>query len=96
MLQQPPFHPKWKEVVLSAPLKGWTRFPAAQDWLDRNATVASDTRQKFDAFMAAQARDNSSEPKTRAADDDAALYQQFLNWKASQPGAQPLAPKRQP
>jgi hypothetical protein len=37
--------------------------------------------------MAAQARDNSSEPKTRAADDDAALYQQFLNWKASQPGA---------
>ena len=26
-LQQPPFHPKWKEVVLSAPLKGWTRFP---------------------------------------------------------------------
>jgi hypothetical protein len=25
--------------------------------------------------------------RTRAADDDAVLYQQFLNWKASQPGA---------
>jgi len=83
-LQQPPFHPKWKEVVLSAPLKGWTRFPAAQDWLDRNATVASDTRQRFEQFMGAQARD-TSKPDTPA-EDDAALYQQFLKWKESQPG----------
>jgi NMT1 family protein len=85
-LQQPPFHPKWKEVVLSAPLKGWTRFPAAQEWLDRNSTVASDTRQRFDAFMAAQARDNGGQD-TRPAEDDAMLYQQFLKWKESQPGA---------
>ena len=25
-LQQPPFHPKWKEVALNAPLPGWVRF----------------------------------------------------------------------
>jgi TRAP-type uncharacterized transport system substrate-binding protein len=85
-LQQPPFHPKWKEVVLSAPLKGWTRFPAAQEWLDRNATVASDTRQRFEQFIAAQARDTGGQD-TRAAEDDATLYQQFLKWKESQPGA---------
>jgi TRAP transporter TAXI family solute receptor len=85
-LQQPPFHPKWKEVVLSAPLKGWTRFPAAQEWLDRNATVASDTRQRFEQFMGAQARDTSGQDK-RPAEDDAALYQQFLKWKESQPAA---------
>ena len=36
-LQQPPFHPKWKEVVLARLLKGWTRFPAAQEWLDPRA-----------------------------------------------------------
>ena len=41
-LQQPPFHPKWKEVVLSAPLKGWTRFPAAQEWLDRQERKPAD------------------------------------------------------
>ena len=87
-LQQPPFHPKWKEVVLSAPLKGWTRFPAAQDWLDRNATVASDTRQRFEQFMGAQARDTGRQD-TPAAEDDAKLYQQFLKWKESQPGARP-------
>ncbi|WKA30361.1 TAXI family TRAP transporter solute-binding subunit [Bradyrhizobium roseum] len=83
-LQQPPFHPKWKEVVLSAPLKGWTRFPAAQEWLDRNATVASDTRQRFEQFMGAQARETGGQDIR--AEDDTALYQQFLKWKESQPG----------
>ena len=32
--QNPPFHPKWKEVSLSAPLPDWQRFPAAKQWLD--------------------------------------------------------------
>jgi len=85
-LQQPPFHPKWKEVVLSAPLKGWTRFPAAQEWLDRSATVAADPRQRFEQFMGAQARDIGKQD-TPAAEDDATLYQQFLKWKEGQPGA---------
>ncbi|MEH2557663.1 hypothetical protein V1286_005192 [Bradyrhizobium algeriense] len=44
------------------------------------------TRQKFDAFMAAQARDTGGQA-TRTAEDDTALYQQFLKWKESQPGA---------
>src|ERR1700682_6193923 len=34
--QTPPFHPKWKEVSLSAPLADWNRFPAAKQWLDQN------------------------------------------------------------
>src|ERR1700737_2078688 len=34
--QNPPFHPKWKEVSLSAPLPDWQRFPAAKQWLDRH------------------------------------------------------------
>ena len=36
--------------------------------------------------MAAQARDTGGQDK-RAAEDDTALYQQFLKWKESQPGA---------
>src|SRR6202162_267896 len=31
--QNPPFHPKWKEVSLSAPLADWQRLPAAQLWV---------------------------------------------------------------
>lgn len=30
-----PRHPGWQQVNLAAPLKGWKRFPAAQEWLDR-------------------------------------------------------------
>jgi uncharacterized protein len=38
--RQPPRHPKWREVILSAKVQGWTRLKAAQDWLDRNARPA--------------------------------------------------------
>jgi TRAP transporter TAXI family solute receptor len=39
--QNPPFHPKWKEVSLSAPLPGWQRAPAAQQWLKSHAIEGS-------------------------------------------------------
>ncbi len=34
-LQKPPRHQKWQEVNLSAKVPGWTRFPAAEDWVKR-------------------------------------------------------------
>jgi TRAP-type uncharacterized transport system substrate-binding protein len=34
-LQVPGFDPKWKTINLGAAVPGLTRFPAAQDWLDR-------------------------------------------------------------
>jgi TRAP transporter TAXI family solute receptor len=39
--QNPPFHPKWKEVSLSAPLPGWQRAPAAQQWLNSHAIATA-------------------------------------------------------
>jgi TRAP transporter TAXI family solute receptor len=37
-----PYHPKWQEVTLSAPVAGWIRFPAAQQWLkDHPEAVAA-------------------------------------------------------
>jgi len=38
--RQPPRHPKWREVALTAKVQGWTRLKAAQDWLDRNVRPA--------------------------------------------------------
>ena len=35
--QKPPRHGKWKEANLAATLRGWRRFPAAEEWLARNA-----------------------------------------------------------
>jgi hypothetical protein len=36
-LHAPGFHPKWKEVNLSATVPGLSRFSVAQAWLDRAA-----------------------------------------------------------
>ena len=35
-LQAPGFDPKWKSINLAATVPGLARFPAAQEWLDRN------------------------------------------------------------
>jgi TRAP-type uncharacterized transport system substrate-binding protein len=48
-LQRPPFHPKWQEVALNAPLAGWTRFPPAQEWINRNKAAAPP--ESFEQFL---------------------------------------------
>jgi TRAP-type uncharacterized transport system substrate-binding protein len=79
--QQPPFHPKWKEVVLSAPLKGWTRFPAAQAWLDQHSNRAlQETRSKFDLFLATRAS-QAGAMSAATPEQNALLFQQFLQWQ---------------
>jgi branched-chain amino acid transport system substrate-binding protein len=67
-LRRPPFHPKWREVALNAPLAGWTRFRPAQEWLDRNAKVASPLE-----HPAGQSLD------AKRPEDREALFRQFLD-----------------
>ena len=50
-LQNPPFHPKWKEVSLSAPLPGWQRLPSAKQWLDQHG-IEPVARNRFEEFPA--------------------------------------------
>jgi branched-chain amino acid transport system substrate-binding protein len=71
-LQRPPFHPKWQELAPQAPVAGWTRFKAAQDWVDHNTPVASA------GPMPAQGANANG-----MSADDQALYREFLEWKAS-------------
>jgi branched-chain amino acid transport system substrate-binding protein len=71
-LQRPPFHPKWQELALMAPVTGWTRFKAAQDWIDRNAPAAA----------AAAAPSTLGAHASSLSPDDQALYREFLEWKA--------------
>lgn len=35
-LKEKPQHAKWQEVNLYAPVAGWTRFPPAQEWLNKH------------------------------------------------------------
>lgn len=73
-LQRPPFHPKWKEVALKAPVTGWTRFLAAQEWIDRNYPSAA-------APAAATAA--AEVPRDSKLDRDDPLFREFLEWRAS-------------
>ena len=55
---KPPRNPKWQDMNLSENVLGWTRFKAAQEWLERNppknaegATAAAGTPEDFKQFL---------------------------------------------
>ncbi|MGA7807507.1 TAXI family TRAP transporter solute-binding subunit [Bradyrhizobium sp.] len=89
-LQNPPFHPKWKEVSLSAPLPGWTRLPIAQQWLDAHG-IGNGARSRFEEFLkqSPEARNLQSEG------DREALFKQYQAWEAQNAKAQ-VVRQRQP
>jgi TRAP transporter TAXI family solute receptor len=76
--QNPPFHPKWKEVSLSAPLQDWQRLPIADQWL-KSHNIEAVTRARFDDFL-------KQSPSTAASvkndTDREALFKQFQAWEA--------------
>jgi TRAP transporter TAXI family solute receptor len=76
--QNPPFHPKWKEVSLSAPLAGWNRLPAAQQWLDKN-NLQPMARARFDTFLQ---QNPATAAKVTSETDKEALFKQFQAWEA--------------
>jgi TRAP transporter TAXI family solute receptor len=81
--QNPPFHPKWKEVSLAAPLPGWQRLPAAQQWLDTHG-IEPVSRGRFDDFL----KQSSAAGKLPSETDKEALFRQFMAWEAEQARAQ--------
>jgi ABC-type branched-subunit amino acid transport system substrate-binding protein/TRAP-type uncharacterized transport system substrate-binding protein len=83
-LQKPPFHPKWKELSPRVPVEGWTRFEAAQEWLNRTYPTAA---APGSTVAVAPARDagppiNRNDP----------LYREFLDWRAQRQKANNLNP----
>jgi TRAP transporter TAXI family solute receptor len=81
--QKPPRHPKWRETNLAAVVPGWTRFPAAEEWIRRNAPapapqeVSRDaSREEFERFLAKR----NTGGETAAPDDRNRLFEEFLRW----------------
>ena len=75
-LQNPPFHPKWKEVSLSAPLAGWNWLPLAQQWLDKHGVEP--IKRRFEAFQ----QENPAAANIKSEADKEALLRQFHAWDA--------------
>ncbi len=85
--QQPPRHPKWREVNLTAEVPGWTRFQAAQDWLVKQTaagTAGPATQAQFNAFLA-QVSTGGPAALTDSAKES--LFQQFLAWNKQRSAA---------
>jgi uncharacterized protein len=82
------YDPKWQEVSVAAELPGWTRHPAAADWLNRNGQVAAapsvDALKALFSRFVDEHRQASGGTPMSAADKDA-LFQQFRNWQREQP-----------
>jgi hypothetical protein len=84
-LQKPPFHPKWKELSPRVPVDGWTRFEAAQEWLNRTYPTAA---APASTVAVAPTRDGS--PPINRNDP---LYREFLDWRAQRQKANNPAPR---
>jgi uncharacterized protein len=83
-----PFHAKWQEVTLSAPVAGWTRFPGAQQWLKDHpdsaaARSGSVSQQGFETGVT----ETSAEFGKREPGDVRELFEKFRRDNPSADGA---------
>jgi TRAP-type uncharacterized transport system substrate-binding protein len=88
-LQNPPYHPKWKDVNAAATVPGWTRFGVAETELQQlrrirgGADQPADLEQEFRVFVGnLPPRDRA----TRNREDLQALFKEFLQWRERQGG----------
>jgi uncharacterized protein len=83
-LTGPQFHPKWGEVNFTATLPGWSRFAAAQEWLDKTTQEQSASIQRaFEKFLRANSPPGSPpiSPKERRQ-----LFEEFMKWTRESTG----------
>ncbi|WP_315753264.1 MULTISPECIES: TAXI family TRAP transporter solute-binding subunit [unclassified Bradyrhizobium] len=90
-LQQPPFHPGWKDLNLEAQVPGWQRYPYVDAVLERMkneanvglppaATGSLSQQERFEAFLESQAK----APTSKAEKEE--LYRSFLDWSRKRQG----------
>jgi TRAP-type uncharacterized transport system substrate-binding protein len=90
-----PRHPKWKEVNVAANVPGWTRFKAAQEWIDGYAKQAEEAAPQqqpveeltvaFESYL--QERLKNSGGQQLSPDQKRALLDEFAKWWDSQQSA---------
>jgi TRAP-type uncharacterized transport system substrate-binding protein len=86
-LLEPGHHPKWREVNIAAELRGWRRFPPADQWLQRNAPAGAtplpqDLQAIFSRFIEERQKATGGPLLTQQQTDE--LFRQFQLWQAGQ------------
>jgi TRAP-type uncharacterized transport system substrate-binding protein len=78
-LKQPSFHPKWKEINLTARVPGWIRYPVADEILAAMAKepVAAAAKLPARSIEALAGRPDVNP----AALNNSPLFQEFLEWR---------------
>jgi uncharacterized protein len=80
--QNSPRHVKWKETNLGATLRGWKRFPAAEEWLAR-APQRSTTTTSL-AIDPSVVRTQAAKAAPNDPGEQERLFQQFMEWSRTQ------------
>ena len=80
--QKPARHAKWREANINSALKGWKRFPAAEEWLARNAGKQASTSNAGIDPGIVRAQAAKAAPNDPAAQER--LFQEFMEWAKSQ------------
>ena len=81
--QKPARHSKWRETNLASTLKGWRRFPAAEEWLAKNADRLS-TASAPAGIDPAIVRTQAAKAAHNDPSEQERLLQQFMEWANSQ------------
>ena len=81
-LRHPPRHPSWRQVNLSASVRGWPRFPAAKQWLDRQGAEPAAQARSLDA---ATVRAQAAKAAPHDPGEQERLFKDFLEWSRLQP-----------
>jgi len=77
-LKQPSFHPKWKEINLTARVPGWTRYPVADEVLaSLGKESVAVTRPPTRSIDALTGRSDLNAPAL----SNTSLFQEFLEWR---------------
>lgn len=79
-LQTDPYHPKWREINLSAEVPGWRRSPIAERMLKQVSNGGNEDQREFNAFL------DRSNNGNRTGEDRERLFRDFLAWRAQNSG----------
>lgn len=76
-LREQPYQPGWRQINLAGTIPGWTRFPSAQELLDKTAAARVAIDPTLARQQAARVAPNNQAEQER-------LFREFLEWSKQQ------------